>query len=873
MGLLSKLWHGKNDDIQIRVGSNRWQRIRSGLSDLGTTIKPWLPPVNYITIHYAYFLIVGLVATLVFWGASHPALSIGFWDSMFLAFSALTSAGLNTVNISVLSTGQQVILAIVLMMGNPIAISILTLLFRMYIFERRFKDIVQAERDRKMKSTGAVVGMAGAMFGLPVMSTFRSRDKTESKSRRFRTAITREREQGDMAGMGTKIAKSPETTNSSQSKSPTPSELAEKNTHIDLEAAKSPFLAPPKANSSDIPTSPGGRSIKFLDRIAEGEPSQVTGLGVSSAYQRGSPQMTKQKSAVGQETGRGRPVRPNQEQTFSIDTFLKQNKVNVGRNGQFHNLTAKEREYLGGVEYRAIKLLIATVTMYFFLWQLLGAIALGAWVSVNNPLVAGENAQNPWWTGVFVAISAFNNGGLTLLDAGIAAFEDAWFLLVVTVILMLAGSAAFPAFLRLTLWCMAQVLKYGTAEGDYPVIKETLDFTLKYPRRVYTMLFPSKPTWLLVAMLVILVAADWVALLALSIGNSALDTNPSGERVFNMLFQSISIWSGGFAIISPGAVYFDIQVLWLVIMYLETYPGTITMRNSNVYEERSLGIYAGDDEPSSNEKPDPGKGDTAQFAAETLLSVPSQHNNMPFSPTSAFSQSSTLSTRSIKKLAQVGRRGTAFVGRQIQRRMTGFQGVGVSAPRRTGRVTGGASRSTFFHVTPSPASSPSPSPSNSSSATVTSISAKNEGEVDLVSQHVRSQLSHDIWWMALAMFLIAIIETKHSIMDPETYSVFNIMFEVVSGYTNIGLSLGLPNQAYSFSGGLYTGSKVVMVLVMIRGRHRGLPVALDRAVRLPKEQLDEEEEEDAEIRRAISRDTSVRSRMVSRRVSFDGPSA
>ena len=29
------------------------------------------------------------------------------------------------------------------------------------------------------------------------------------------------------------------------------------------------------------------------------------------------------------------------------------------------------------------------------------------------------------------------------------------------------------------------------------------------------------------------------------------------------------------------------------------------------------------------------------------------------------------------------------------------------------------------------------------------------------------------------------------------------------------------------------------------GRHRGLPVALDRAVRLPKEQLDDEEEEDA----------------------------
>lgn len=315
----------------------------------------------------------------------------------------------------------------------------------MYIFERRFKDIVQAERDRKMKATGAVVGMAGAMFGLPVMSTFRSRDKTESRSQRFRSAITRDRDQANVTGLGTRIAASPNTGDSQKSGSPTPAELAEKKAQADLEAAKSPFLAPPKATPSEIPTSPGGRSIKFLDPITEGEPSHATGLGVSSAYQRGSPQVTRQKSSVSQDTLNGRPSRSNQEPSFSIDTFLKQNKVNVGRNGQFHNLTAREREYLGGVEYRAIKLLIATVTVYFLLWQLLGAIALGAWIAVNNPSAARENAQNPWWTGVFIAISAFNNGGLTLLDAGIAAFEGAWFLLVVTVFLMLAGSAAFPA--------------------------------------------------------------------------------------------------------------------------------------------------------------------------------------------------------------------------------------------------------------------------------------------------------------------------------------------------------------------------------------------------------------------------------------------
>jgi Trk-type K+ transport system membrane component len=51
---------------------------------------------------------------------------------------------------------------------------------------------------------------------------------------------------------------------------------------------------------------------------------------------------------------------------------------------------------------------------------------------------------------------------------------------------------------------------------------------------------------------------------------------------------------------------------------------------------------------------------------------------------------------------------------------------------------------------------------------------------------------------------------------------------------------------------MYTGSKIIMILVMLRGRHRGLPVALDRAVRLPGKKLGEMEEEDAEIRSMFS---------------------
>ena len=52
---------------------------------------------------------------------------------------------------------------------------------------------------------------------------------------------------------------------------------------------------------------------------------------------------------------------------------------------------------------------------------------------------------------------------------------------------------------------------------------------------------------------------------------------------------------------------------------------------------------------------------------------------------------------------------------------------------------------------------------------------------------------------------------------------------------NVGLSLGHPTVNTSLSGKFTTASKVAICAMMIRGRHRGLPYAVDRAVLLPGE--------------------------------------
>lgn len=59
---------------------------------------------------------------------------------------------------------------------------------------------------------------------------------------------------------------------------------------------------------------------------------------------------------------------------------------------------------------------------------------------------------------------------------------------------------------------------------------------------------------------------------------------------------------------------------------------------------------------------------------------------------------------------------------------------------------------------------------------------------------------------------------------------------------NVGLSLGYPTVATSLSGQFGIFSKLVICAMMIRGRHRGLPYQLDRAIMLPHERREESDE-------------------------------
>ena len=103
-----------------------------------------------------------------------------------------------------------------------------------------------------------------------------------------------------------------------------------------------------------------------------------------------------------------------------------------------------------------------------------------------------------------------------------------------------------------------------------------------------------------------------------------------------------------------------------------------------------------------------------------------------------------------------------------------------------------------------------------------------------VYQQLRSQFSHDIWWLSLAILLITITESDHFEADPLAFSTFRIIFEAVSAYSYVGVSFGCPGQTYSFCGAWHTFSKVLLIAVALRGRHRGLSAIFGNADLFPQ---------------------------------------
>jgi hypothetical protein len=102
--------------------------------------------------------------------------------------------------------------------------------------------------------------------------------------------------------------------------------------------------------------------------------------------------------------------------------------VTIGRNSQFYNLTPEDRQALGGIEYRALKLLLKIVTIYFFGLNIFTSMCLAGWIERSDPkyreYLASQGQNRTWWA-FYSGATMTNNLGFTLTPDSMISFRDA----------------------------------------------------------------------------------------------------------------------------------------------------------------------------------------------------------------------------------------------------------------------------------------------------------------------------------------------------------------------------------------------------------------------------------------------------------------
>ncbi|KAJ2982559.1 hypothetical protein NQ176_g1305 [Zarea fungicola] len=678
------------------------------------TIYRQLPTLNFITIHYGYFIVACLVGSAVFWASSDPHGSISYVDSLFLVVSGMTEAGLNTVNLSTMTTWQQTILFLAIIFGSTIWVSIWTILARKHIFQHR---------------------VGGVACG-----------QCYKKSAR-----------GDCSAVANQPSDGPELASRFEGRT------------LSLETP-----APAQQDNARCFLKSGGGCTQ---ERCHGTEEEVAPAPLPS---------------------RDAPYLCNHGSSNNI----------IAAHGL---ITEQQRKRICKCEYHALRLLSIIVPLYFVLWQLLGCLSLGAWMSHHMPETALANGINPWWLGIFNGASAFNNSGMSLLDANMIPFQEAYFVLITMGMMILAGNTAYPIFLRLILWSGLKLLRLTTRENSLYTTKLAIKFLLKYPRRIYTHLFPARPTWWLCFIVLTFNCVDWASFELLNLHNSVVGSIPRGPRVLVGLFQALAVRSGGFYVVPIAQISIGVQFLYVIMMYIAVYPVVITMRQSNLYQDDLVDAYNGDKFETGGTTAAPTRGEpqsqTATNGSQSLATGNDSHNAI--GPSSG----STCHRRLSFSIPEAER------AHKLRLEHTDHTRSGYPEEK-----------STTYRLRRLPAPSHGRTPFRAV-----------DSRLNFIREQIHGQLAQDIWWLVLAVLVIVIIESHHFNADPINFSVFNIIFEVVSAYGTVGISVGTPTDAYSFAGTWYTGSKLVLCLVMLRGRHRGLPAALDCALQLPSEHLHCEE--------------------------------
>lgn len=555
----------------------------------------WDEKIHFIELHYLYIMLAAFVASGFYY--FEPGTHWEYIDALFMATTAATNTGLNTIAMSDMSTYKMLVVFFTMFLTSHVTISYIVLVVRKHYFSKRFEDVLLFNKARRARELQRRERKRDPLGGLE-LGLKRRRTATSTSVDSSRTASPKlKRRMSMQSSASTPVNGAPSKHRRRSSVSNWMSDTHEIHTLIrqfrerqrsmmdrrqeqlqkELEGSPThPYdthamdSLSPATDDNDDGQSSTTRLPNELRRVASSGESSTTGQGRTDFTDANTVSGTQGIAFAGNIEQQREMARQRLEKDRRFDELMQKIAREDKGGGSLPDvfldsdddsddddiesimrqpidksqLTRQQRYRIGGAEYRAIDMLTRIVPIYYLGFVCVSSFLFRIYIATSTYaqevlLTSNPTPVNPWFFSFFMGLSSFNNLGLNHLDASVVPFQNAPFPLLVSAIMILIGNTMYAVCLRFVIWVL-----WRLTPESHSMQRETFRYLLDHPRRCYTSLFPSTQTWWLFFIGIALTVTELVCFIAFNYWLPVLSGLSWGSRVLDGFFQSVATRNG-----------------------------------------------------------------------------------------------------------------------------------------------------------------------------------------------------------------------------------------------------------------------------------------------------------------------------------------
>ncbi|CAF4981014.1 unnamed protein product, partial [Rotaria sp. Silwood1] len=399
------------------------------------------------------------------------------------------------------------------------------------------------------------------------------------------------------------------------------------------------------------------------------------------------------------------------------------------------------------LRYRAYLTCIALILATCFTIYTIIFIAIGGWIQTHytpEQLSQGNSSINPWYISFIVTVTGFNQNGLSPFSDGLSRFVRDIYLNLFIMLLVISGTSLFPFILR----NVVMLVRY-LSPWRHKVI---FDYILLNNHRLSTLLFPAVQTRIYLFVTVLLYIIGVSISLILDLHSEHFAIYPSGIRFLIFIFQTINTRFAGFQTVDIN--FFATATLLVYLLLMATKPQMLCALDESPLELSWLALQAQEE---------------AQAETNSMLNIDGS-SGLP-ARGSRLGSSLSLSTSGVLPMKHMERflRRQSLVTKNLARLQFNTLASEDGTNRRPRRLRNLRHRLFLIYF------------------------------ARAIIKHTFSFVILTRTWLFFFIFLICAIEnSRMSPIDPNI-TVFKVIFEIISAFGTVGLTLGYPNIASIYS--------------------------------------------------------------------------